>query len=247
MDTPNPPAPPDPTTLKHHAPHQGCPDSLACLADSDSKPRDTFATIIRCAILSTPTKRMTLNCIYKAIEQKYPYYHNAGPGWKNTVRHVLSTSQQFEKSRRPITEPGKGGYWSVNKVLTKPDNPRNRRTHRSGRKEQTSSDGAPPGWSPTQESQDYPYLPTLTGSPNDHQSEETQLAPISQIAPPAHFQDPHAYPLVHSMSHVPPLSQYPQPNPLVYGYDKPPDRPGWMAEVSWGTTPMGNVAANGRP
>jgi hypothetical protein len=70
------------TPPKHHSPHPGCPDSLGCLADSESKPRDTFATIIRCAILSTPTKRMTLNCIYTAIEEKYPYYRDAGPGWK---------------------------------------------------------------------------------------------------------------------------------------------------------------------
>ncbi|KZS96202.1 winged helix DNA-binding domain-containing protein, partial [Sistotremastrum niveocremeum HHB9708] len=97
--------------------------------DSEVKPRDTFATIIRCAIMGAPHKRMTLAAIYTAIEAKYPYYRDAGPGWKNTVRHVLSTSQQFEKSRRPITEPGKGGYWSVNLTVTpKGENPRQRKS-----------------------------------------------------------------------------------------------------------------------
>jgi hypothetical protein len=137
-----------PSASKVHAAHPGCPDNLSCLADSDTKPRDTFATIIRCAILGTAAKRMTLNCIYNAIEEKYPYYRDAGPGWKvrpaisfvvipsyldslqNTVRHVLSTSQQFEKSRRPITEPGKGGYWSVSKTPPKSDNHRTRRMNR---------------------------------------------------------------------------------------------------------------------
>jgi hypothetical protein len=56
------------------------------------------------------------------------------PKWvvldQNTVRHVLSTSQQFEKSRRPITEPGKGGYWSVSKTPPKSDSHRTRRMNR---------------------------------------------------------------------------------------------------------------------
>lgn len=64
---------------------------------------------------------------------------------QNTVRHVLSTSQQFEKSRRPITEPGKGGYWSVSKTLPKSDSNRTRRVNRVvSRKEKEVVTSDPP-------------------------------------------------------------------------------------------------------
>jgi len=47
------------------------------------------------------------------MENRYPWFKTAGQGWKNSVRHNLSLNKCFAKISRPITEPGKGAYWTV--------------------------------------------------------------------------------------------------------------------------------------
>lgn len=65
-----------------HATHENCPDSLDCLPDTDERPQHTLPVILRCAILGSARKRLTIRDIYSAMEQKYPYYKTAGPAWK---------------------------------------------------------------------------------------------------------------------------------------------------------------------
>lgn len=65
-----------------HAPHENCPDSLDCLPDTDERPQHTLPVILRCAILGSARKRLTIRDIYSAMEHKYPYYKTAGPAWK---------------------------------------------------------------------------------------------------------------------------------------------------------------------
>jgi len=48
----------------------------------DSKPAYSYANLITLAINSSPEKRMTLSEIYQWIRDKYPYYRDAGNGWK---------------------------------------------------------------------------------------------------------------------------------------------------------------------
>jgi len=48
----------------------------------DSKPTYSYANLITFAISSSPEKRMTLSEIYQWICDKYPYYRDAGNGWK---------------------------------------------------------------------------------------------------------------------------------------------------------------------
>lgn len=48
----------------------------------DSKPAYSYANLITLAINSSPEKRMTLSEIYNWICDKYPYYRDAGNGWK---------------------------------------------------------------------------------------------------------------------------------------------------------------------
>ncbi|KZV79760.1 winged helix DNA-binding domain-containing protein, partial [Exidia glandulosa HHB12029] len=87
--------------------------SLHDLRDTDGKPRYPYPVLIRAAILSSPERKLRLQEIYAAIENKYPYYKTAGEGWKNSIRHNLSLIKAFKKVARAHNEPGKGGYWTV--------------------------------------------------------------------------------------------------------------------------------------
>lgn len=55
----------------------------------DGKPRYSYATLITYAINSSPAKKMTLSEIYRWICDNFPYYKNAGIGWK--VRFFSTT------------------------------------------------------------------------------------------------------------------------------------------------------------
>ncbi|TDL29578.1 hypothetical protein BD410DRAFT_833861 [Rickenella mellea] len=114
--TPNSPPPPSrqSTSGHSHSPHPDCPDTLDCLPDTDGRPQHTLPVILRCAILGSPKRRLTIRDIYAAMENKYPYYKTAGATWKQSVRHHLSLNRLFEREPRPVTEPGFGSYWTVN-------------------------------------------------------------------------------------------------------------------------------------
>ncbi|KAL1740836.1 hypothetical protein HDZ31DRAFT_76602 [Schizophyllum fasciatum] len=97
-----------------HQPHPDCPDTLACLPDTDGRPQHTLPVILRCAILGSPQKRLTIRGIYAAMEEKYVYFQTAGQTWKQSVRHHLSLNRLFERVPRAPNDPGFGSYWTVN-------------------------------------------------------------------------------------------------------------------------------------
>jgi len=68
--------------LHDHKAHANCPDTLACLPDTNGRPQHTLPVILRCAILGSPRKRLTIREIYAAMESKYPFYKSAGQTWK---------------------------------------------------------------------------------------------------------------------------------------------------------------------
>ncbi|KAJ2717333.1 hypothetical protein H4R19_000085 [Coemansia spiralis] len=90
--------------------------SLQIQRDTSGKPTYPYATLITYAILQHPRKQMTLSEIYDWLMDHYPYFKTAGPGWKNSIRHNLSLNKMFVRIPRPINEPGKGAYWSVDLV-----------------------------------------------------------------------------------------------------------------------------------
>ncbi|KAJ2162303.1 hypothetical protein GGF46_000794 [Coemansia sp. RSA 552] len=85
--------------------------------NTSGKPTYPYATLITYAILQHPRKQMTLNDIYTWLMDHYPYFKTAGTGWKNSIRHNLSLNKMFVRIPRPINEPGKGAYWTVDLVM----------------------------------------------------------------------------------------------------------------------------------
>ncbi|KAJ6575395.1 hypothetical protein B0H19DRAFT_1128434 [Mycena capillaripes] len=125
-----------------HIPHPDCPDSLACLPDTDGRPQHTLPVILRCAILGSPRKRLTIREIYAAMEEKYAYYRTAGPTWKQSVRHHLSLNRLFERQPRPATDPGFGSYWTVN-LAAPPGTKRPRKRGRPNKDARPKKDDVP--------------------------------------------------------------------------------------------------------
>ncbi|KZT27709.1 hypothetical protein NEOLEDRAFT_1130792 [Neolentinus lepideus HHB14362 ss-1] len=123
-----------------HLPHPNCPDTLACLPDTEGRPQHTLPVILRCAILGSPKRRLTIREIYAAMEDKYPYYKTAGPTWKQSVRHHLSLNRLFERQPRPVTDPGFGSYWTVNLLAP----PGTKRPRKRGRHNKDAAEGSQP-------------------------------------------------------------------------------------------------------
>lgn len=63
----------------------------------DGKPPYSYASLITFAINSSPKKKMTLSEIYQWICDNFPYYREAGSGWKvsenetSTVNFMTNT------------------------------------------------------------------------------------------------------------------------------------------------------------
>ncbi|KAI0685425.1 hypothetical protein C8T65DRAFT_679374 [Cerioporus squamosus] len=147
----------------------GLPINLDSLRDGPpgSKPFYPYSTLIRYAIKGSPNQKLLLEDIYYAIESRFPYFRTAPPGWKNSVRHNLSLNPCFEKVPRPLTDRGKGSYWTVNDNV----DPRTG-VHRIRKKKgKPGSKGSPP-----LDSEDIDYHPGADQQPT--------FDPSAQFVPP---------------------------------------------------------------
>ncbi|RPD65094.1 hypothetical protein L227DRAFT_650208 [Lentinus tigrinus ALCF2SS1-6] len=227
--------------IRAHEPHPDCPDTLACLPDTDGRPQHTLPVILRCTILGSPRKRLTIREIYAAMERKYPYYKTAGPAWKQSVRHHLSLNRLFERQPRPPSDPGFGSYWTVN-LDAPPGTKRPRK--RGGRAKNDGSElGAIHGLGPLSpgviipmhihmQPPPYPVMPAqpppsatstiMTASPNTASSSSGPPS-ASMQQPPMHRHSEDS--LQYYQDPLPPGPQ-PTPNrPYYRSYSPPPPHP----------------------
>ena len=73
-------------------------EQQARLHQGKTKPPYSYANLITFAINSNAKKKMTLNEIYTWICDNFPYYHNAGNGWKVWDKAIIGKMQRFAHS-----------------------------------------------------------------------------------------------------------------------------------------------------
>ncbi|TRZ02041.1 hypothetical protein DNTS_024196 [Danionella cerebrum] len=84
------------------------------LPSSSCKPPYSFSSLIFMAIEDSPEKRLPVKGIYEWIMENFPYFKDAGGGWRNSVRHNLSLSKSFQRINRDKSQSiGKGSLWRV--------------------------------------------------------------------------------------------------------------------------------------
>ncbi|KAL0138611.1 fork head domain-containing protein [Mucor lusitanicus] len=106
--------------------------------NTEGKPPYSYATLIKYAIERSAENKLTLSQIYQWVIDHYPYYGSAGSGWKNSIRHNLSLNKSFVRVPRPVNEPGKGSYWTVDQFAV--DTEQRARSNVRGRSSRSSSD-----------------------------------------------------------------------------------------------------------
>ncbi|KAG9043064.1 hypothetical protein FS837_010069 [Tulasnella sp. UAMH 9824] len=149
--------------------------SLADLKDCPPgvKPYHAYSTLIRYAIKGSPGGKLLLEDIYEALMNRFEYFRTAPPGWKNSVRHNLSLNPMFVKVERPLTDRGKGYYWTVRDdpgldARTGVHRNRKKKTQQAAAAAATAVPGAPPVPGPSGPPGAHPYPPQQYVIPEDH-------------------------------------------------------------------------------
>ncbi|XP_013992022.1 forkhead box protein J3 isoform X2 [Salmo salar] len=74
----------------------------------DGKPPYSYASLITFAINGSPHKRMTLSEIYQWICDNFPYYWEAGSGWKGSYWAIDTNRKEDTLPTRPKKRPHSG-------------------------------------------------------------------------------------------------------------------------------------------
>ncbi|XP_063780827.1 forkhead activin signal transducer 3-like [Pseudophryne corroboree] len=78
------------------------------------KPPYSYLAMIAMVIRSSPDRRLKLSQILDGISTLFPFFRGNYQGWKDSVRHNLSSNGCFRKVLKdPLKPHAKGNYWTV--------------------------------------------------------------------------------------------------------------------------------------
>ncbi|XP_053323668.1 forkhead box protein H1 [Spea bombifrons] len=79
-----------------------------------AKPPYSYLAMIALVIQGAPDKRLKLSEILQEISVMFPFFKGSYQGWKDSVRHNLSSNDCFRKVLKDPSKPqAKGNYWTV--------------------------------------------------------------------------------------------------------------------------------------
>ncbi|XP_069478259.1 forkhead box protein H1-like [Ambystoma mexicanum] len=79
-----------------------------------AKPPYSYLAMIALVIQNSPEKKLTLCQILKEISTLFPFFRGGYQGWKDSIRHNLSSNSCFQKVLKDPGKPqSKGNYWTV--------------------------------------------------------------------------------------------------------------------------------------
>uniref|UniRef100_F7EP29 Forkhead box protein H1 n=1 Tax=Monodelphis domestica TaxID=13616 RepID=F7EP29_MONDO len=78
------------------------------------KPPYTYLAMIALVIQAAPTRRLKLAQIIHQVQALFPFFKDDYEGWKDSIRHNLSSNRCFHKVPKDPEKPqAKGNFWAV--------------------------------------------------------------------------------------------------------------------------------------
>lgn len=165
------------------------PVDLSIIADplDGSRPQQTLQQLVELAIISSPSRKLSLQEIYAVLIERFTWFreNSKSEHWKvsslgsvyqitdpvqGSIRHMLSLQGIFHNTARSITEPGKGGHWTLD-VITQPNRTKRPRKRRGAKNSRGGGDDDSEGYG------------SRRASPNDEDGDEEDNH-ISRLRPP---------------------------------------------------------------
>nr|XP_060628773.1 forkhead box protein H1 [Anolis sagrei ordinatus] len=79
-----------------------------------AKPPYTYLAMIALVIQASPEQKLKLSQIIKEISACFPFFKDGYQGWKDSIRHNLSSNDCFRKVLKDPSKPqAKGNFWTV--------------------------------------------------------------------------------------------------------------------------------------
>ncbi|XP_077022606.1 forkhead box protein H1 [Tamandua tetradactyla] len=82
------------------------------------KPPYTYLAMIALVIQAAPSRRLKLAQIIRQVQAAFPFFRDDYDGWKDSIRHNLSSNPCFRKVPKDPAKPqAKGNFWAVDVSL----------------------------------------------------------------------------------------------------------------------------------